>query len=83
MNPLVEILREVLHEEADFAPGRECDDFHIQEASTHAAAIDTLYATDGCAVIASERLEKNGKFANPPPPMARCVNDLAKPPKSS
>ena len=48
MDPLIEILRTVV-EEAEFAPGQACEDFHLQEETTHAAAMDRLHARDGYA----------------------------------
>ena len=53
MDPLTEILRTVMEEEAEFAPGQACEDFHLQEGTTHAVAMDRLYATDGYALIAT------------------------------
>ncbi len=53
LDPLVELLRQVLQEEAEFAPGCEREDFHLQEATTHAAAVHRLHNTDGYALIAT------------------------------
>ncbi len=53
LDPLIELLRKVLKEEAEFAPVCELDDFHLPEGTTHAAAIDRLHRTDGYALIAT------------------------------
>ena len=52
LDPLVDALREALEENPEFAPGDEADEFHLQEGTTHAAAVDRLRATGGYALIA-------------------------------
>ncbi len=53
LDPLRALLFEVLAEHEDMAPGARDDRFHMQQGTTHAAALDRLRATDGYLLVAS------------------------------
>ena len=53
LDPFRKVLVEVLRTHADLAPGTSTDNFHVQQASTHAAAVHRLRCTEGYQVICS------------------------------
>ena len=53
LEPFRKALLEVMREHPDLAPGTANDNFHVQEASTHAAAVHRLRCTEGYQIIAS------------------------------
>ena len=53
LEPFRKILIDVLRTHADLAPGVASDNFHVQQASTHAAAVHRLRCTEGYQIICS------------------------------
>ena len=53
LDPLRAILVEVMEKNKDLAPGHAGDQFHCQQGTTHAVAIDRLNATKGSLLMSS------------------------------
>ncbi len=53
LQPFMKLLHEVLVENPDYAPGDPKRRFHLQEGTTHAAALDRLRRSDGHLAILS------------------------------
>ena len=48
LDPLRTCLLEVMQQHRDLSPGMVDEEFHLQRAGTHCAAVDRLQVTDGC-----------------------------------
>ena len=53
IDPIRDILMDVLHEVAHLAPGVPMDKFHVQEGTTNAVVLHRLRSADGCCLLGS------------------------------